>query len=176
MLVPFLQQWKLCRRLKLFKTHIGDAAVKALAPWLAEGVCKELHLSDLLGAPPTSATLLSLLQGVHQGGEYPLPNGKGKSLLWLRLERNGIADPEQLVEAAVQRGVSVKVVDPRDCRPQVAMGGVGVPAIHLVLFHNQRRGREAERISKEAEKKEEKEKAEKTRKKEGKGADKGRDT
>ncbi|CAE8587051.1 unnamed protein product, partial [Polarella glacialis] len=147
-LVPFLRKWPACRRLKLYRTSIGDAALKALGPWIAEGHARELHLSDL-GGTVTQPVVLDLLRAIHAKGRYPYSSGSsgGQGSLWLRLEHNGIENVEELLTECQNEGLSLRIVDKSDLnsvRPGHTMDKTGhkeqqCPAIDLVLFRLQQR-------------------------------------
>lgn len=144
-LVPFLQKWPVCQRLKLYKNALGDPTLKALSNWVADGYAQELHLSDLSGKVSSEA-VLHLLKEIHRKQNYPCSNGKGKCPLWLRLEHNGISDVDGLLEKAQSLGISVTLVDKADLG-RVRPGGKGKDsrdpntAIHLVMFRPQERRR-----------------------------------
>lgn len=144
-LVPFLQKWPVCQRLKLYKNALGDPTLKALSNWVADGYAQELHLSDLSGKVSSDA-VLHLLKEIHRKQNYPCSNGKGKCPLWLRLEHNGISDVDGLLEKAQSLGISVTLVDKADLG-RVRPGGKGKDskdpntAIHLVMFRPQERRR-----------------------------------
>lgn len=145
-LAPFLRRWPACRRLKLYKTCIGDRALDALSGWVAAGYAQELHLSDL-GARVTGGAVYRLLEHLYSKGHYPYRGGHGAPCpLWLRLEHNGIRDTERLVDRFWHRGMALEVVNRADLgriRPGVSSawwGSRGVAqtaAVHLVLFHSQ---------------------------------------
>jgi len=153
-LVPFLERWPECHRLKLYKTSCGEEAIKCLAPWVSMGYARELHLSDM-GGQVSGDNVLRFLRQVHRGGKYPYQGdtAEAKCALWLRLEHNGIPS-EEVVQKAKQDGVQFRVLDKSEIlkvRPGVpSYNKRGKPdAIHLVLFHVQdvrikRRARPAE--------------------------------
>jgi len=143
-IVPLLRAWPSCQRLKLFRSSVGNASLKALSPWVARGYAHELHLSDL-GGTVTGDIVLQLFREIHSKGNYPHWTSKGEqAALWLRLEHNGIHNPDELVWSAQQEGISLCVHDKSD------LGSVrpGAPyrsraywntEISLVLFRSQQR-------------------------------------
>jgi hypothetical protein len=145
-LVPFLERWPTCRRLKLYQTSIGDRGVNALSAWVAGGQAHEIHLSDLGG--PTSLsreTVLALLREIHSRKQYPYSVNGGQAALWLRLEHNGIQDTDQLVAELQAEGMAVHVVNKTELsrvRPGIGYGG-STDAVNLVLFHMQQQLRKA---------------------------------
>lgn len=143
-IMQFLGKWPACRRLKLYQTSIGDVALKALSPWVASGNAQELHLSDL-GGTVTGETVLQLCRQIHWKGKYPYRTNRGHlAALWLRLEHNGIHNPDELVSAAQAEGIWVCALEKTD----IATVRPGLPAprgpycnasINLVLFRMQNR-------------------------------------
>ncbi|CAK0841864.1 unnamed protein product [Prorocentrum cordatum] len=114
-LVPFLERWPDCHRLKLYKTSCGEEAISCLAPWVSRGYARELHLSDM-GGQVSGESVLTLLRQVHRGEKYPYRlNDKASCALWLRLEHNGIPSKE-VVQKASKDGLSFRVVDKDDIR------------------------------------------------------------
>lgn len=139
-LAPFLERYPACARLKLYKTAIGDKALESLGAWIARGYAHELHLSDLRGHVSGEA-VYGLLKQVHEGGNYPYRHSdKVTCPLWLRLEYNGIKNPEKIVARGKAAEMSLCVVEKNDlqrCRPgtnETKKGLKKVPAVHLVLF------------------------------------------
>merc|ERR1740117_1685699 len=63
-LVPFLEHWPVCHRLKLYKTSIGDEALSGLSNWVARGYVHELHLSDL-GRQVSNEAVFAMLSVIH---------------------------------------------------------------------------------------------------------------
>lgn len=138
-IVNFLQRWPDCRRLEMYKTSIGDRAIAALTPWIASGYAREVHLSDLCGVV-TAHAVHQLLSEVHWKGNYPYRTEHGdRAALWLRLEHNGIEDPDRLLAAAHHEGLWASVLEKHDLstvRPGVPVwkGPHCDMAVHLVLF------------------------------------------
>jgi len=143
-IMRLLGKWPACRRLKLYQTSIGDVALKALSPWVASGNAHELHLSDL-GGTVTGETVLQLCRQIHWKGKYPYRTNRGHlAALWLRLEHNGIHNPDELVSAAQAEGMWVCALDKTDMatvRPGIAAprGPHCNASINLVLFRMQNR-------------------------------------
>jgi hypothetical protein len=140
-LAPFLKKWPACHRLKLYKTSVGDGALKALSPWIASGSARELHFSDL-GGSVTGDAVLGLLEQVHLEGAYPYRNAEGERCpLWLRLEHNAIQNPGTLVSQVKAQGMSLAVLHKNDLghiRPgDPGRNGKDVAEVNLVLFHTQ---------------------------------------
>ena len=143
-LVPFLAEYPQCRRMKLFRTSIGDVALRALRGWIRLGHARELHLSDLRGRV-TGDAVFQLLEDVCSCQRYPFRNGQEQqySALWLRLENNKITDTEALVRRCIAGGMYVQVLD-EAAMIRMRPFGVGkkgswyvTPAVHLVYFHSQ---------------------------------------
>jgi hypothetical protein len=141
-IVRFLRVWPACRRFKLYQTSIGNEALQALTPWIASGFVQELHLSDLCGTVD-GEVVLHFLREINWRGNYPYRNSKDERVaLWLRLEHNGIPDPDQLISAAHAEGLSVTALDKKDLvtiRPGTACKSRALVGINLVLFRMQTR-------------------------------------
>jgi len=141
-LAPFLQRWPRCRRLKLYKTAVGDATLQVLRDWASAGHAHELHLSHLTGQV-SAKEVFAFLEAICGGGNYPYQAGEANCPLWLRLERNGL-DPEALLSRSEAAGLAVRVVSSnelRRVRPGACRSPGVVPAASLVLFRNQGLGR-----------------------------------
>lgn len=101
-LAPLLDRWPSCRRLKLCRTRLSDRSLEVLTPWIASGHAHEVYLSEL-GSGISDAAVHRLLQAISAAGRYPTRRGAedGRAVpLWLRLDRNGLADSGRLVRAA----------------------------------------------------------------------------
>lgn len=141
-LVPFLKKWPHCRRMKLYQTSIGDAALQALSHWVAGGFVHELHLSHLWGQV-TGEGVINFLNEIRLRGKYPVPNKRGFSPLWLRLEHNGIYNTNEVVSKLTSAGMSLAVLNKSDLT-WVRPGGAlqtnpheQIPQVNLVLFYLQ---------------------------------------
>jgi len=139
-LVPFLQKWPRCRRLKLYTTSIGDLALSALSRWASGGFAHELHLSDLRGYV-TDGGIARFLEEVCCEGRYPYESRlRSYSSLWVRLENNRLEHTADIVAKGVAQGLRLRVVEKNDLhaiRPHTPGTWEETPSVHLVLFHNQ---------------------------------------
>mmetsp|Transcript_38268 Transcript_38268/g.110530 ORF Transcript_38268/g.110530 Transcript_38268/m.110530 type:complete len:553 (+) Transcript_38268:80-1738(+) len=141
-LAPFLKEWPVCHRLKLYKTSIGDGALGALSSWAAGGYAHELHFSDL-GGQVTGDGVFDFLNEVQQKGKYPYLTPDGiRCALWLRLEHNAVPNTDKLVNRALSQGMSLSVLQKPDLgqvRPGTpsSLSAKDEPAVNLVLFHKQ---------------------------------------
>jgi hypothetical protein len=113
-----------------------------LGVWVAHGHARELHFSSL-GGLVTDDGVLAFLRTIHRKGLYPLRNSDGShEPLWLRLENNGIEDPEQIVGRGRAEGMGLRVVEKADLsryRPRgtYQQGAADKTAINLALFRYQ---------------------------------------
>eukprot|EP00928_Gymnodinium_smaydae_P056740 TRINITY_DN40068_c0_g1_i1.p1 TRINITY_DN40068_c0_g1~~TRINITY_DN40068_c0_g1_i1.p1 ORF type:complete len:550 (+),score=105.50 TRINITY_DN40068_c0_g1_i1:97-1746(+) len=137
---PFLMRFPVCRRLRLFKTTIGDEALDSLSEWVAMGHARELHLSDLAGTVTEQGTL-SFLRNICRLGRYPYWSNERKyAPLWLRLENNGLRSPGSVVDRGLREGLRLRVVE-REELHNVRPGSPDKCSIHLVLFSHQWRNK-----------------------------------
>jgi len=151
------------RTIKLFKNFIGRAGGCSLADWLAsaEVAPLEVHLSH--NFIPREG-VLDILGALAQNASFPPERpGVGTVPLWLRLERNMVADPDEvLVEGELMmRNIrtssevrartcgmpetpmlcAVQAQTPKECgRDYCARQakGHGCPLVHLTYFTQQR--------------------------------------
>eukprot|EP00397_Hematodinium_sp_SG-2012_P000169 GEMP01000169.1.p1 GENE.GEMP01000169.1~~GEMP01000169.1.p1 ORF type:complete len:1767 (+),score=556.41 GEMP01000169.1:1918-7218(+) len=134
-LAPLLQRWPNVHRLKLFKNCLGAESIRALAPWVARGFCRELHLSDLLGPQVTTEAVMYMLKLILEKRNYPTGRANNTPL-WLRLEHNGLRGTTEILDNLTNKGLNV-CLKGEHCKPHKCDKQHTPPHVHLVQFHHQ---------------------------------------
>ena len=128
-IVHFLRQWPQCSSLKLARTSIGDASLKALSEWMSSSTVVEVDLSQLGGSITSQVAIDTLQRIISRRKAQQKDRREADGKLWFCLELNGLEG----VEAAVSHAN----IWERSCagwKRQSTCKANKIPVVELALF------------------------------------------